>query len=49
MFMNYEELQNKLEELQKENDDLRHHIKLILMMLPKTTQYEFFEYKQCLN
>lgn len=44
MFMNYEELQNKIENLQKENDDLRYHMKLILMMLPKTTQYEFFEY-----
>ncbi len=42
--MNYEELQNKIENLQKENDDLRYHMKLILMMLPKTTQYEFFEY-----
>lgn len=44
MLMNYEELQNKIENLQKENDDLRYHMKLILMMLPKTTQYEFFEY-----
>ena len=42
--MNYEELQNKIENLQKENDDLRYHMKLILMMLPKTTQYDFFEY-----
>ena len=44
MFMDYEELQNNYKALKKENDDLRYHMKLMLMMLPKTTQYEFFEY-----
>ncbi|GEM_PF-3951850 len=42
--MDYEELQNNYKALKKENDDLRYHMKLMLMMLPKTTQYEFFEY-----
>lgn len=37
-------LQEVYEELKQENEKLRYHLKLILMMLPKSTGHEFFQY-----
>lgn len=42
--MNLEELQKEYEELRNENENLKYHIGLLLMMLPKEKNYDFFQY-----
>lgn len=47
--MNLEELQRGYEELRHENENLKYHISLLLMMLPERKNYDFFYYSITMN
>lgn len=42
--MDTNKLEKKYKALKKETDNLRYHMKLLMMMLPKETNYMFFQY-----
>lgn len=47
--MDIEKLQKGYDDLKDENERLRYHISLLLMMLPESKNYDFFHYSIAMN